>query len=77
MLVVRGAQYADCDGVYTMTNLSSVWDTKHIVYTRLGQQGRDQRWAHLHHQLDSVQGIYRVSDVVIKCILTNAICLVI
>ena len=52
MLVVRGAQYADCDGVYTMTNLSSVWDTKHIVYTRLGQQGRDQRWAHLHHHFD-------------------------
>ena len=77
MLVVRGAQYADCDGVYTMTNLSSVWDTKHIVYTRLGHQGRDQRWAHLHHQLDLVQGIYRVSDVVVKCILTNAICLVI
>ena len=44
VLVVRGAQYADCDGVYTMTNLSSVWDTKHIVYTRVGQPGRDQRY---------------------------------
>ena len=52
VLVVRGAQYADCDGVYTMTNLSSVWDTKHIVYTRVGQQGRDQRYKHLHHHLD-------------------------
>ena len=32
---VTGADYADCNGLYSLTNLSSVWDTKHIVYTRL------------------------------------------
>ena len=32
---VSGADYADCNGLYSLTNLSSVWDTKHIVYTRL------------------------------------------
>jgi len=35
LVVVSGASYADCDGVYTMTNMSSVWDSKHIVYTRI------------------------------------------
>jgi len=32
---VSGADYADCNGLYSLTNMSSVWDTKHIVYTRL------------------------------------------
>ena len=32
---MSGADYADCNGLYSLTNLSSVWDTKHIVYTRL------------------------------------------
>ena len=40
LLLVSGASYADCDGVYTMTSMSSVWDTKHIVYTRI--EARDQ-----------------------------------
>merc|ERR1711874_194684 len=36
LLLVSGASYADCDGVYSLTNLTSVWDSKHIVYSRLG-----------------------------------------
>ena len=35
LLLVTGASYADCDGVYSLTNLTSVWDSKHIVYSRL------------------------------------------
>merc|ERR1712012_820804 len=35
--------YADCDGVYTMTNITSVWDTKHIVYTRIHQTSEDSQ----------------------------------
>lgn len=35
LLYVSGASYADCNGVYTMTNMTSVWDSKHIVYTRI------------------------------------------
>jgi len=35
LLYVSGASYADCNGVYTLTNMTSVWDSKHIVYTRI------------------------------------------
>ena len=41
LLVVSGASYADCDGGYSLTNLTSVWDSKHIVYSRLA--GGDNR----------------------------------
>ena len=37
LLLVSGASYAECDGVYSLTNLTSVWDTKHIVYSRLAE----------------------------------------
>ena len=43
MVQVSGADYADCSGLYTLTNLSSVWDTKHIVYTRLDTGNTEQR----------------------------------
>merc|ERR1712026_385966 len=42
LLLVSGASYADCDGVYSLTNLTSVWDSKHIVYSRLA--GGDNRF---------------------------------
>ena len=42
LLLVSGASYADCDGVYSLTNLTSVWDSKHIVYSRLA--GGDNRY---------------------------------
>lgn len=44
MVQVSGADYADCSGLYTLTNLSSVWDTKHIVYTRLDTGNTEQRF---------------------------------
>ena len=43
LLLVSGASYAECDGVYSLTNLTSVWDSKHIVYSRLA--GGDNRWS--------------------------------
>ena len=49
LLLVSGASYADCDGVYSLTNLTSVWDSKHIVYSRLGSSpdsAGDDRWQH-------------------------------
>ena len=42
LLLVSGASYAECDGVYSLTNLTSVWDSKHIVYSRLA--GGDNRY---------------------------------
>ena len=47
LLVVSGASYADCDGVYSLTNLTSVWDSKHIVYSRLA--GGDNRYSTVLH----------------------------
>lgn len=41
---VSGADYADCNGLYSLTNLSSVWDTKHIVYSRLDTQAQERRF---------------------------------
>ena len=32
---VSNAWYADCNGLYTITNLSSVWDPKRLVYQRI------------------------------------------
>ena len=43
LLLVSGASYADCDGVYSLTNLTSVWDSKHIVYSRLAGRAGDKR----------------------------------
>ena len=43
LLLVSGASYADCDGVYSLTNLTSVWDSKHIVYSRLAGRAGDNR----------------------------------
>ena len=45
LLEVRGGSYADCDGLYTLTNLTGVWDAKHTVYTRIagGQNKADSR----------------------------------
>jgi len=35
VLSVTGGSYADCNGLYTLTNLSSIWDSKHTVYQRI------------------------------------------
>ena len=40
---VSGADYADCNGLYSLTNMSSVWDTKHIVYSRLDTKAQERR----------------------------------
>ena len=43
---VSNAWYADCNGLYTITNLSSVWDPKRLVYQRIkgGINPEDNRW---------------------------------
>ena len=42
---VTNASYADCNGLYTITNLTSVWDPKRIVYERIkgGINPQDKR----------------------------------
>ena len=35
ILKVSNAEYADCNGLYTISNLTSVWDSKRIVYERI------------------------------------------
>ena len=40
---MSGADYADCNGLYSLTNMSSVWDTKHIVYSRLDTKAQERR----------------------------------
>jgi len=35
LLNVSKAGYADCDGLYTMSNLTSIWDSKRVVYERI------------------------------------------
>jgi len=46
LLNVSNADYADCNGVYTLSNLSSVWDTKRVVYQRIhgGIKPQDKRY---------------------------------
>ena len=42
---VSNAWYADCNGLYTITNLTSVWDPKRLVYERIkgGINPQDKR----------------------------------
>lgn len=35
LLNVSLAGYADCNGLYTMSNLTSIWDSKRVVYERI------------------------------------------
>jgi len=46
LLNVSNADYADCNGVYTLSNLSSVWDSKRVVYQRIhgGIKPQDKRF---------------------------------
>jgi len=46
LLNVSNAHYADCNGLYTLTNLSSVWDTKRTVFQRIfgGINPQDKRY---------------------------------
>jgi len=46
MINVTGAGYADCDGLYSISNMSSIWDNKRIVYERVagGWRPMDKRY---------------------------------
>ena len=35
LLNVSNAWYADCNGLYSLTNLTAVWDKKRAVYQRV------------------------------------------
>ena len=45
LLNVSNAWYADCNGLYSLTNLTSVWDKKRSVFERIsgGINPRDKR----------------------------------
>jgi len=46
LLNVTGAGYADCSGLYTISNLTSIWDSKRVVYERIagGWRPMDKRY---------------------------------
>merc|ERR1719471_677441 len=46
VLNVSGAGYADCSGLYTISNLTSIWDSKRVVYERIagGWRPMDKRY---------------------------------
>jgi len=46
LLNVSNAWYADCNGLYSLTNLTSVWDKKRSVFERIsgGINPRDKRY---------------------------------
>ena len=45
VLNVTGAGYADCSGLYTISNMTSIWDSKRIVVERIagGWRPNDKR----------------------------------
>ena len=47
LLNVSNAWYADCNGLYSLTNLTAVWDKKRVVYMRIhgGINPGDRRYA--------------------------------
>ena len=48
VLNVSRAWYADCNGLYTLSNLSAAWDKRRPVYERIhgGTSPQDKRWGH-------------------------------
>ena len=42
---MTGAGYADCDGLYSISSLASIWDNKRMVYERVagGWRPMDKR----------------------------------
>jgi len=46
VLNVTGAGYADCSGLYSISNLTSIWDSKRIVFERIagGWRPMDKRY---------------------------------
>merc|ERR1719382_1383929 len=46
VLNVTGAGYADCSGLYTISNLTSIWDSKRVVFERIagGWRPMDKRY---------------------------------
>ena len=54
---MTGAGYADCDGLYSISNMSSIWDNKRIVYERVagGWRPMDKRYnSKVYDDLDDV-----------------------
>ena len=49
LINVTGAGYADCDGLYSISNMSSIWDNKRIVYERVAGG-----WRPMDKRLDSI-----------------------
>ena len=47
LLNVSNAWYADCNGLYSLSNLTAVWDRKRVVYQRIhgGINPGDRRYA--------------------------------
>ena len=45
LINVTGAGYADCDGLYSISSLTSIWDNKRMVYERVagGWRPMDKR----------------------------------
>merc|ERR1712079_785375 len=45
LINVTGAGYADCNGLYTISNHTAIWDNKRIVYERVvgGWRPMDKR----------------------------------
>ena len=46
LINVTGAGYADCEGLYSISNMTSIWDNKRMVYERVagGWRPMDKRW---------------------------------
>ena len=40
---VTGAGYADCSGLYSISNLTSIWDSKRVVYERIAGGWRGEK----------------------------------
>ena len=63
MINVTGAGYADCDGLYSISNMSSIWDNKRIVYERVagGWRPMDKR-LNLLENMKYLSGMLIISD---------------
>ena len=46
VLNVTGAGYADCSGLYAISNMTSIWDSKRVVFERIagGWRPMDKRY---------------------------------
>ena len=51
LINVTGAGYADCDGLYSISNMSSIWDNKRIVYERVAGGWRPMDKRYIRHSI--------------------------